>query len=373
MKKAIFLSIVILMLLSGCVQNQSNVEGKVKVTDMLGRTVEVPEKVNRVVCVGPGALRLIVYLDAVDKVVGVEDAEKKWSPYGRPYRLAHPELADLPTIGQGGPTPVPYPEEIIKVNPDVIFAAYIDSQQADNLQEKTGVPVVVLSYGQLATFTNEEVFDSIRLAGKILGKEDRAEEVVNFIQNTISDLNSRTKDIPEEEKLSVYVGGIGYKGQQGIESTECYSPPFIAVNAKNVVDVLDKPGHVFIDKEKLLDWDPDIIFIDEGGFALVKNDYDKNLDFYNSLGAFKNGNVYGILPFNYYTTNIGTALADAYYIGKVLYPDRFSDIDPEKKADEIFEFLVGKPVYEEMKEKWGGFTSLADVFKTMVNVYVGER
>jgi len=144
----------------------------------------------------------------------------------------------------------------------------------------------------------------------------------------------------------------------------CYFPPLIAVNAKNVVDVLNKPGRVFIDKEKLLDWDPDIIFIDEFGLAFVKNDYDKNPDFYNSLSAFKNGNVYGILPINHYGTNIGTALANAYYIGKVLYPDRFSDIDPEKKADEIFEFLVGKPVYEEMKEKWGGFTSLAGVFKT---------
>ena len=89
-----------------------------------------------------------------------------------------------------------------------------------------------------------------------------------------------------------------------------------------MVDELNKPGHVFIDKEKLLEWNPDIIFIDENGLALVKDDYTKNPDFYNSLKAFKDGQVYGILPFNYYTTNIGTALADAYYIGKILYPDK---------------------------------------------------
>ncbi len=34
-------------------------------------------------------------------------------------------------------------------------------------------------------------------------------------------------------------------------------------------------------------------------------------------------------------------------MGKVLYPDRFKDVNPEKKADEIYTFLVGKPVYEQ--------------------------
>ena len=362
MKKSIFLALIFVILsgflLSGCVQNESSVE-KIAVKDMIGRSVEVPKKVERVVCLGPGALRMIVYLNAANMVVGVEDAEKSWPIFGRPYRIAHPEFANLPTIGKGGPTPVPHPEEIVKVKPDVIFATYMDVQQADNLQEKTGVPVVVLSYGKLATFSNDEIFNSLRLAGKILGKSERAEEVISFIKDTVSDLEKRTEGV---EGKSVYVGGVGYKGQQGIESTECEFPPFVVVNAKNVVDELKKPGHVFIDKEKLLEWNPEIIFIDENGLALVRQDYAKNPDFYNSLQAFKNKEVYGILPFNYYTTNIGTSMADAYYIGKVLYPDRFKDIKPEKKADEIFKFLVGKEVYEEMKKVYGGFTRLDGVF-----------
>lgn len=65
--------------------------------------------------------------------------------------------------------------------------------------------------------------------------------------------------------------------------------------------------------------------------------------------------MYGLLPFNFYNTNLGTAIADTYYIGKVLYPERFSDVDPVKKADEIYAFLVGKPVYETLKEQFGGF------------------
>ena len=329
--------------------------GTTKITDMLGREVEFPKDVNKIVCVGPGCLRLITYLKATDKVVGVEDAEKKWDIYGRPYRIAHPELAELPTIGQGGPSPKPNPEELIKVKPDVVFACYLTEEQANNLQQKTGIPVVVLSYGKLATFNNKDLFDSIELAGKILNKEERAEEVIKFIKDCQNDLKDRTKDIPEENKPTVYVGGIGFKGMHGIDSTSCNYPPFMATNTKNVADELNKPSHVFITKEQLLMWNPDTIFIDEGGMKLVREDYNKNPEYYNSLEAFKDENVYGLLPYNYYTTNIGTALADAYYVGKVVYPNKFEDVNPEQKADEIYTFLVGKPVYNTIKEKLGGF------------------
>jgi iron complex transport system substrate-binding protein len=168
-------------------------------------------------------------------------------------------------------------------------------------------------------------------------------------------LKDRTKDIPEENKPTVYVGGIGFKGMHGIDSTSCNYPPFMATNTKNVADELNKPSHVFITKEQLLMWNPDTIFIDEGGMKLVREDYNKNPEYYNSLEAFKDENVYGLLPYNYYTTNIGTALADTYYVGKVAYPEQFDDVNPEQKADEIYTFLVGKPVYNTMKEKLGGF------------------
>ena len=46
--------------------------------------------------------------------------------------------------------------------------------------------------------------------------------------------------------------------------------------------------------------------------------------------------------------NHETSLANAYYVGKVLYPEQFADIDPAEKADEIYEFVVGVPVYDQL-------------------------
>ena len=326
----------------------------IKIKDLAGRIVKVPIRVERIVCAGPGALRLIVYLNAIDKVVGVEDAEKRWGFSGRPYAMAHEELKKLPSIGPGGPGKLPDNEALVKLNPDIIFMTYVTSRIADNIQSKTNIPVVVLSYGEHATFIGDPLFRSLELAGKITGKNERAKKVIDLIREIQQELEIKTRIVPDDKKPTVYVGGIGYKGAHGIESTEAKFPPFALVNAKNVVDELEG-WHHFIDKEKIFQWDPDIIFIDEGGFQLIKQDYQKNPKLYSSLKAFKDRNVYGLLPFNFYTTNIGTALADAYYAGKVIYPEIFKDIDVEKKADEIYTFLVGKPVYGEMKKDFGGF------------------
>ncbi|WP_338031854.1 iron ABC transporter substrate-binding protein [Desulfosporosinus fructosivorans] len=51
-------------------------------------------------------------------------------------------------------------------------------------------------------------------------------------------------------------------------------------------------------------------------------------------------------------------MADAYYAGKVIFPEKFKDIDPVKKSDEIYSFLLGNPVYEQMAKDYGGFKKL---------------
>lgn len=328
------------------------------VTDLVGREVNLKTPAQRIVAVGPGSLRLVAYAKGCDRVVGIEDMEKK-VPTGRPYMFAYPELKSLPTIGQGGIDTVPDEEALLSVKPDVIFIAYlVDKAKADNLQKKTGIPVVVLSYGPLATFKEEEIYQSLKLVGKVLGTQQRTEEVINYINNSHADLRERTKGIAEADKPRVYVGGLGVKGTQGIESTQAKYPPFENIGARNVVDETGKSGSLMIEREKLVNWDPDILFIDEGGYSKVLADAQKNPTFYQSLRAVKNGQVYGQIPYNFYTTNIDTALADAYYAGKVIFPEKFQDIDPLKKSEEIYTFLLGKPVYEQMAKDYGGFKKL---------------
>jgi iron complex transport system substrate-binding protein len=338
----------------------------VEVNDMAGRRVAVPLDPERIICIGPGTLRLIVYLQAESKVAGVEDMEKRY-PDGRPYWLAHPELTGLPRCGPGGPAGInkkPDLEAVLALRPQVLFLTYMDGPLADEVQQTLGIPVVVLSYGAFAAF-DETVYDALRLAGRILNRDRRAAAVVAYIESLRKDLQARTREITPGEKPSVYVGGIGFRGAFGIESTEKRYSPFDWLGADNVAERVHNGigSHVFLDKEGLLKLDPDVIFIDGGGLALVRDDFRKKPEFYKALKAFANERVYALLPFNWYTTNIDTALADAYAIGKILYPKPFADVDPKGKTDEIYTFLVGKPVYPLMKKDYGVIGRKAQILK----------
>lgn len=338
---------------------QEKNRSKLIVTDLLGRKVEIENKKDkRIVAIGPGALRLVLYVNGAKNIVGVENAEKAWEEGSRTYIMAYPQLKKLPTIGQGGADSSPDPEKILSVKPDVIFAAsFLDRAKADSLQQKTNIPVVVLDYGTKLLF-DENIYRSLKLIGQIVGKEERAQELINYMQRLKGFFQARTKDIPSSKKPKVYIGGISYKGGHGFESTWGKYFPFLAINAFNVADLAGKEGWFMVDKEKILEWDPDIIFIDQANLELIKQDYKKNPEFYKSLSAFRNARVYGQLPYNFYWTNIDTVIADTFWIAKVVYPDRFKDVDPIKRADEVYKFFLGKPLYSKMAKKFGGFVKI---------------
>jgi len=337
-----------------------------QVTDFLNRTVDVPFNVSRVVAIGPGMLRLVIYLNATDLIVGVEASEKTWDPLGRDYAMAYADLfKKLAVIGAGGPRSPPDPEKIRYVKPDLVIMhrLYAQMYDPDRLSREIGAPVIILDYGKAGYLDIESIKKALRLLGKILHRENRANELCRYIDEIVNDLGNRVKDV--SMKQSVYVGAVSYKGKQPITSSQIPFPPLQLLNTPSIVDELaTKTGFISIDFEYLLEKQPDIIFIDLNNIDIVINDFKKDPNKYCALKAFREGRVYTILPFNYYHTNIATALADAYYMGKILYPDRFIDIDPSEKANEIFKVFLGKPLYEEFIKGYGiGFSNVANMFK----------
>lgn len=327
-----------------------------KVTDMLGRTVSVPKDISRPVCIGAGSLRLYSYIGDMSKLVGVEQCEKGFLISARAYRYAYGSLFDsLPSVGAGGPQGTADAEALMSVSPDVIFAIYIslEASDFDELQKKTGVPVVVLSYGQTEAFDGD-IASSLRLMGKILGREERAEKVCSYIDSLRDDLNSRTADIDENDKKSVYLGCLNKFGSHGIGSSTANYSLFDAVNANNVLDRAGYKGYQgSIDTETLLTLDPDVIILDAGGISIFAEEYKKNTAAFDSLKAFKNGDVYVQMPYNAYYTNLETAYADAYFIGKTLFPDRFADINITDKLNKISKELLGTACAEYIFETVG--------------------
>ena len=332
-------------LLAGCGAAGSSEENTRTVTDGAGRQVEVPETVGSIVCVGVGALRYTCYVGAQDLVIGVEDYEVK-PGMSRLYNYVNfGKFKDLPVIGTNGE---PYTEEIIRLSPDVIVMSKYASVEADDLQNKTGTPVVVVPGSDTAL--DQDAYDTIRILGQLYGMETRAAELTDYLKALHADLDDRTKNIPDSDKPSVYVGGVSFKGHHGFEGTEAGYGPFALIHANNLADTTGQTGAFNIDLEQVLAWDPDIIFVDFNGKDLINEDYAKNPDYYNALTAVREGRVYSQISFRSSASNLETALADAYYAACVMYPREFADIDPVAKAEEIFEMLLGVNPYADLKE-----------------------
>jgi iron complex transport system substrate-binding protein len=340
-----FLTLVIFLTLFSSAVYSANI------TDLAGREVELPEKIEKIAAVGPGALRLVVYLEAEKMVVGIEEFERR--DQKKPYILANPELAELPVIGPqfGGD-----PELIAAADPDIVFASYLSEEELNNLSKKTGIPVLSINDGSAGSMTEKELFAALDFMAPLLKKEGRSAELKEIFLNYKEDLISRAAEL--ETRLnykSYYIGGIGKRGAQGLTSTEAAYPPFEYLALKNIIEAEEKKNFT-INKEELLIRDPDIIFVDQGGKELVINDL--NREEFSYLKAYRNNDIYELLPYNYYTTNFATMFADAYFIGEVIFSGDFIEESASAKADQIYKSFLGRGVYKEMADIFGGFSRL---------------
>lgn len=342
--------------------NEAREGGSIQLIDSAGRVVNLKQPVSRVVAIGPGSLRLLVYLNATDLIVGIEEFESR-PPRGRDYGyVIHMRgLVNLSKIGIGGPDSHINYEALLSVRPDLIIMSPVVAARPEEVEKKTGAPVIVISYGNVGTIDLEELNKALTTLGRALGREKRAEEVVSYINRLTTDLSERTRGVVQEK--SVYVGAVSFKGGQPFTSTQSKFPPLVLLHSGSVVDKYNITLGAGVSWEILLKEQPDVVFIDLANYPLVLQDFNKSRHLYCSLKAFKEGEVYGILPFNHYWTNIATMFVNAYFIGKILYPEKFVDIDIEKKAGEIYRMFLGVDIYPQLKKDfYGGFRKL-DEFK----------
>lgn len=380
MKKSALILLMIIVTLSSlfafsaCDKDKGTANGKT-VTDLLGREVTVPEKINRVVCIGAGSLRLYTYVGDLSKLVGVEDIDRDGKDFNgvlsiRPYKMVNKDLfKSLPSCGKGGPQGSPEAEKILALNPDIVFSLYTSDKAAmDDLQQKIGKPVVVLSYGKTEAF-DANVKKSIALLGDILNRKERANELLSFISDTETYLSSIGEGIDNSKKATVYLGCQSNYGTHGIESSSANYSIFDVSKIRNVLDeYVGKNGETFKGYQKSVDWEilvemnPQRIILDAGGLEHLKAQLKEKPEIFNRLSAFKNGEIYLQMPYNAYYTNLETAYADAYFDAWVQY----HDIAPEKlnfdyveKAREIYTLFLGKDCYDDVTaQMYGGFQKL---------------
>ena len=272
-----------------------------------------PAKIEKVVAIGSGALRLVTILDATDKLVGIEKKESNiigFSVYNS--IIGKKKILSLPFIGEGGPNKLPNLEMLIQLKPDLIVASHIDKKQLSIITQKTGIPTLALSYelgyGKVKNKT-EAIKNSLLLLGKALNKDQRASQIVDFMNAQEKELQS----YPVRNK-NIYIGGVSFRGAQGITSTEKYYPSFELLGIENPLAKNAKSNYITIQEESLILQNPDYIFLDLFGKKIINETFKKKKSLYTSLKAYKDGHIAWLLPYKSYNTNISNVYINSWII-----------------------------------------------------------
>jgi len=345
-----------ILLVSCSPGNRAGREGRF-ITDYTGRSVTIPDTVHSVIALKSGTMRLLAYMGVTDRVSHIEGSEQRRNV---PYLFANPYLRSLPVIGAGNN----YDTELLAAaRSDLIIATFMSPQEADRLQRLTRKPVILLDYGDLGE-RRDTLYGTITLLGEIFRLPERADSIISYFKTTIADCASRASRATEPPRTA-YVGGVAYNGAHGLTSTETDYPPFNMLSVKNVADEpqlrndRSEPGHVviFIDQEQLIEWDPDVIFLDAAGRQIWQEEVTPGI-MSNSLSAFRNGEVFTVLPYNWNTTNYENILCNVWYIGSVLLPSSFGDVDVTEKCREIYRFFYGTDIYDKVYDYYRPFERL---------------
>ena len=220
------------------------------VVDATGRTVQVPDRIERVMPAGPPAA-VLLYTIAPEKMIG-------WphSPGPAAKSLLGPGFADLPQLTplvRDGKVPT---EQIQASRPDVILdygstaARYVE--RATMVQEATGIPVLLLD-GKLEL--TPEIY---RLLGAMLGTAERAADLAGAAERLLMITRERVQARREAGPIRVYYA----RSADGLTTATAASSLGEVLRLIGLVNVADgaQPGELsHVTRDQVYAWNPDIV------------------------------------------------------------------------------------------------------------------
>lgn len=322
---AVTLVLALVIALAGCGTQQASVPeagSKTEVVDQAGRTVAVPEEVSRVVALDTGLCGIILALGAWDTVVGTT----KYTVLDDLLMEVIPDLDKVPTPGTSTEINL---ESLVALNPDVAIGGW----QLDFIKqiEAAGIPSVFV---EPVTFADE--FAEIRLMGEILGRQEQAGQLEDWMQNKLDLVRERVADVPEAERQKVlYIWGdpadpksMGTFG--GVPEIRNEMLEYAgAVNAAGGV----KERWPMLNQEQVIAWNPDVVVVWGWADRLEPVHFLDNPD-WQTVQAVQDGRVYKLPRWSSWSP---PEVIMVLQMAQWFYPDRYSDLSVEQWKQELLQ------------------------------------
>lgn len=317
----------------------SSGQKKEVVTDLMDRQVEVKSPPGKVIVLQYGGAlgEIITALGVERRVVGVDEKTKtdvRWPSW----------VLSVPSVGDAGN---PSLEKIVSLKPDLVIAWSLKPEMLAKL-EQAGIPAV-FGYGM----GGKKLLPSITSLGEVFQRQERANQLLGYIQKQYDAVAQRTKDLTTEQKPKVYLEGSTQWQTFGRDREESW-----LIDRAGGVNLIkeETAGHPVINSEWILQANPDVIVkivqsselagFDVSRTAGMKAVHDEICSRAGLAGtrAVKESRVYVIGNF----LRTPRSAAGVWYLANWLHPNLFQDVDPEAIHRAMLKDFFG----QEFRGKW---------------------
>lgn len=342
-KRLLSLVLILTLLLCGCARSDviEEPDATTGFEDSTGRFVTVPAKITKIAITGPLSQVYIIPL-AGDMLVGVSNAFSSDAEIYLPeYIMTAPELGQL--YGGKGEMDL---EALLATDPDVVIdiGETKDSTKEDlqALTEQTGIPFVHI-YATVDTAP-----EAYRQLGKLLGLEEKAEELAIWCENTLSDIADLMARVDADgaRKGILYCLGDGGVNVMAQGSFHADTINTMGNNLAVVEDVVPHGNGNETDLEQIMLWNPEVILFDPASI------YEEvgQMEAWQSVTAIRTGEYYEA-PYGPYGWLSSPPAVQRYlgllWLGRVLYPE-YVQYDLQEKVTEYYKLFYGCELTEEM-------------------------
>ncbi len=350
MKRIVLIAVIVLIIIVATISGlmlykreymgTSEAPKEITVTDALGRNVTLQYPVETVIVTDDEVAELIQLLGVADRVVGIEP-----SICERGY---FPQMEEKPITGSQF-RGLNY-ELVAQLKPDVVIMMDVGpvTKVIDKL-DKIGVKSIVISINP------ENIPYTIELLGKIFGKEERAEKLLEWWNGKWEFLRERMSNVASTVKLKIFIGmGFTQTDRLPTHTWGKLAKWSYILNVSKLENIAAEKleTHGELDLEYIAEESPDIIIIGDWsdnwiGYTKNSTELADNMiaivmgdPVLQDVSAVRSGRVFIV---HYILLGSFRSVIGAYYLAKVAYPEVFEDINPDQIHKEYFETWLGVP------------------------------
>ena len=327
-RKGRFLYLLVIITALLILSSLSVLSEEIVLVDVIGREVVLEKPATKVVGTHNPTLNAAVVLGGGEKyIVGFGNKEMSRNL----YEAVMDDYDGLVQIGKGGNINF---EAVLAVGADLAIIPERFKDQVEQF-EKVGLNVIV-------ALQNEERFDSIRqsltLLGKALGATDRADLILNYLDDRIENAQKITSGLTEKKKVLF----LGSSSALSVAPAAMIQTQLIEIaGGENAVSGVEGTGgFIEVNIEQIINWNPDIIWFPI--YASYTAEDLINNPSWSSVKAIQNKEVHAfpslIEPWDQPTAALALGIAWATHN---LHPDVYTVDEILKDVDEFYNLVYG--------------------------------